>query len=102
MYIEDKSNGLSGPGRIGRVSFSKTGKTIYYGGRTFQTLAGRGFKSNYFDVVTGEEFWISGPKRRGGDRLYGGTIEIDEDVREEYWTVIRSQPENKHLGSCRG
>lgn len=53
MYIEDKSNGLSGPGRIGRVRFSQTGKSIYYGGRTFQTLAGRGFKANYFDVETG-------------------------------------------------
>ena len=26
MYIEDKSNGLEGPGRIGRVTISKTGK----------------------------------------------------------------------------
>jgi hypothetical protein len=32
MYIEDKSNGLEGPGRIGRVTFSKTGKSVYYGG----------------------------------------------------------------------
>jgi len=33
MYIEDKSCGLSGPARIGRVTFSKSRKTIYYGGR---------------------------------------------------------------------
>lgn len=26
MYIEDKSGGLEGPARIGRVYFSKTGK----------------------------------------------------------------------------
>jgi hypothetical protein len=97
MYIEDKSNGLSGPGRIGRVTFSQTGKSVYYGGRTLQTLKGRGFKANYFDVATGEEFWISGCKKRGGDRLYRGVIEIDEDVREEYWVAIRSMPECKHL-----
>jgi hypothetical protein len=97
MYIEDKSNGLSGPGRIGRVRFSKTGKSIHYAGRTFQTLAGRGFKANYFDVETGAEFWISGCKKRGGDRLDGGTIEIDDDVREEYWVSIRNLPENVHL-----
>jgi hypothetical protein len=102
MYIEDKSNGLSGPGRIGRVRFSKSGKSIYYGGRTLQTQAGRGFKSNYFDVKTRATFWVSGCKKRGGDRLYGGIIEIDEDVREEYWTVIRGQPQNKHLRTCRG
>jgi hypothetical protein len=95
MYIEDKSNGLSGPGRIGRVRFSQTGKSVYYGGRTFQTLAGRGFKANYFDVETGAEVWISGCKKRGGDRLYGGLIEIDEDVREEYWVTIRGMPDCK-------
>jgi hypothetical protein len=56
MYIEDKSSGLSGPGRIGRVTFSKTGKSVYYAGRTFQSLKGQGCKANYFDVETGEEF----------------------------------------------
>lgn len=97
MYIEDKSNGLSGHGRIGRVTFSKTGKSVYYRGRTFQTLKGRGFKANYFDVKTGAEFWISGCKKRGGDRLYGGVIEIDEDVREEYWVSIRGVPGSRNL-----
>lgn len=29
MYIASKANGLSGPARIGRVSFSKTGRTVY-------------------------------------------------------------------------
>jgi len=29
MYIENKSSGLSGPARIGRVTFSKSGKTVY-------------------------------------------------------------------------
>ena len=38
MYIENKSTGLSGPARIGRVTFSKTGKSLYYRGRRFQTL----------------------------------------------------------------
>src|SRR5437763_11823888 len=89
MYIERKSNGLSGPARIGRVTFSQTGKTLYYRGRRFHSLTGQGFKANYFDVETGEEYWISGCKKRGGDRLYGGLVEIDEDVREEYWRVIR-------------
>ncbi len=95
MYIEDKSNGLSGPGRIGRVTFSQTGKSVYYAGRNFQRL--KGFKANYFDVDTGAAFWISGCKKRGGDRLYGGVIEIDEDVREEYWVSIRKMPERKHV-----
>ena len=28
MYIECKSDGLTGPARIGRVTFSKTGRTL--------------------------------------------------------------------------
>lgn len=93
MYIEDKSGGLDGPARIGRVTFSKSGRSISYRGRTFQSLSGREFKANYFDVETGEHFWISGPKRDGNDRLYGGSkpVEIDEDVSKEYWRNIRGQ-----------
>ena len=101
MYIEDKSNGLTGPARIGRVHFSRSGQSVYYAGRTFQTLAGRGFKANYFDVETGAEFWISGCKKRGGDRLYGGLTHIDDDIREEYWTQIRRQPSRKHERTVR-
>lgn len=95
MYIEDKSVGLIGPARIGRVRFSKTGKTLYYRGRQFQSLKGRGFKSNYFDVDSGDEFWISGCRKDGADRLYGERlpIEIDDDVRIENWTSIRGMSE---------
>ena len=92
MYIEEKSSSLNGPSRIGRVTFSKTGKSISYGGRTFQSLKGSGFKANYFDVETGERFWISGPRKDGKDRLYDGNsapIDIDPDVAEEYWRDIR-------------
>jgi hypothetical protein len=94
MYIENKAAGLSGSARIGRVTFSKTGKTLYYQGRTFQSLKGCGFKANYVDVATGEEYWISGPKKDGTDRLYGGRspVEIDDEVREEYWRSIRGVP----------
>ncbi|HTJ00169.1 MAG TPA: hypothetical protein VL527_14905 [Dongiaceae bacterium] len=98
MYIECKAGSLTGSGRIGRVFGSKTGRTLYYGGLTFQSLKGAGFKSNYYCLETGEDYWISGPKRRGGDALYGGSIpiEIDADVREEYWSDIRKQPERIH------
>jgi len=93
MYIENKAGGLVGPARIGRVTFSKTGATIYYAGKSFQSLKGSGFKSNYFDVETGEHYWISGPKRNGQDGLYATNTkpEIDEDVRDDYWTQIRGQ-----------
>jgi hypothetical protein len=91
MYVENKSSGLSGPARIGRVTFSKTGKTLYYHGKAFRSLKGRGFKSNYVDIETGEEYWISGPRKDGKDQLYGGgqVVPIDEDAIEEYWSQIR-------------
>lgn len=75
MYIECKAGELIGSPRIGRVSFSRTGSTIYYRGQRFRSLKGDGFKSNYFDVDTGENYWISGPKRNGADRLYGERID---------------------------
>ena len=95
MYIESKAEGLTGPARIGRVTFSKRGSTLYYAGRAFQSLKGSGFKANYFDVESGEHYWISGPKKDGTDRLYGEAVpvEIDEDVREEYWRDVRGLPE---------
>ena len=73
------------------MTFSKTGKTIYYQGRTFQSLKGRGFKANFYDVESGEEYWISGPRKDGADRLYTGreTVAIDADVHLEYWRDIR-------------
>jgi hypothetical protein len=97
MYIEDKSEGLVGPARIGRVTFSKRGKTLHYAGRSFQTLNGSGFKANYFCVETGSHYWISGPRKDGHDGLYGRRpTPIDEDVRVEYWTAIRKAPSRAH------
>jgi hypothetical protein len=94
MYIECKGEGLIGPARIGRVTFSKTGSTLYYRGMAFRSLKGAGFKANYYDVQSGEHYWISGPKRDGSDALYATNVgtDIDEDVREEYWCEIRKKP----------
>lgn len=92
MYIENKSGSLNGPAHIGRVTFNRTGKSLTYRGRTFQSLKGSGFKANYFDVETREEFWISGPRKDGLDRLYPEStraVEVDDDVAEEYWRDIR-------------
>jgi hypothetical protein len=94
-----KGGGLHGSAWIGRVTFSRTGATLHYRDQTFQSLKGNGFKANYFDTETGEQYWISGPRRDGVDRLYKSDwpVEIDEDVREEYWTEIRRMPECKNL-----
>jgi hypothetical protein len=55
MYIESKAEGLNGPARIGRVTFNRTGRTLSYNGKSFQSLKGRGFKANYRETETG---WV--------------------------------------------
>jgi len=95
MYIESKAESLQGPARIGRVTFTKSGKGIYYRGREFHRTTHE-FKANYAESVSNEPYWISGPRRDGHDRLYSPSalpVEIDEDVREEYWRDIRKKPE---------
>lgn len=101
MYIEYKVDGIVGPARIGRITFSKKGKSLYYQGRRFESLKGSGFKANYREVETGEEYWISGCKKNGVDALYPTTVEIDDDVREEYWINIRNKPEMKETKSLK-
>jgi hypothetical protein len=99
MYIEYKGEGIIGPARIGRVRYSKSGKSVHYQGKTFETLSGNGYKANYFDVETGEQYWISGCRKDGMDALYNTKVEIDEDVREEYWCEIRKLPESSKISS---
>lgn len=97
MYIEQKAGEILGPSRIGRVTFSKTGRTLYYKGQKFQSLKGGGLKSNYYDMETGVDYWISGPRKDGADGLYGGCADvIDDDVWNEYWREIRgAEPPRK-------
>lgn len=100
MYIEWKP-GITGHARIGRVQKSGSGKTFYYRGYTLTSLKGTGYKANYIDAESGMEFWVSNCRKDGNDTLYPGTIEIDADAREEYWTVIRRKPENVGVARIR-
>jgi hypothetical protein len=98
MYMEQKTGSSAGRARIGRVAFNRTGRSLRYQDRVFRRIVGGGFKSNYIEEMTGEEYWISGCKRRGGDRISNSAapIEIDEEVREEYWIEIRKLPDKRH------
>jgi hypothetical protein len=92
MYIENKGDSLSGPASIGWVTLSKSKRSYFYKGKTLKKV-GDGYKYNCVDEETGDKYWVSGPKVRGGDTLYGGVVSIDEDAREEYWLKIRKLPE---------
>ena len=97
MYIERKANETTGTARIGKVTFSKTRRTMFYGGKEYMKVK-EGYKYNCVEVETSEEYWISGCRKDGIDRLYGEKVPvyIDEDVKEEYWTTIRNQPHFKN------
>lgn len=87
MYIELKTGHADdGPAWIGRVAFSRSGRSLFYRGRELKRIKGGGVSSNYVDMESGEQFWVSGVKARGSNRHSAGSgrVHIDEDVREEY------------------
>lgn len=90
-YIEHKSGqNHRGSAWIGRIQRSRTGQTVYFNGRALKSLRGSGFSANYRDLESGDEYWVSGIKRRGRDRhsLGSGRVMIDATIVEEYleWT----------------
>ena len=90
-YLELKS-GFSDNGSawIGLVSFSNSGKTIYFDGKAFQSLDGTGISGNYFDLESGNEYWISGVKKDMSDRhkFGGGKIFVEKRILSEYLKTI--------------
>ncbi len=89
MYIELKT-GYSddGPAWIGYVKTSKTMKTIYFNNHAFQKSNGR--YSNYIDIDNGDEYWISGLKKKESNRHWAGRgkIKIDRRAVKEYLALI--------------
>ena len=83
------------------MRLSKTGSTLFYGDVELASLGGRGCKANYIDRATNEQYWVSGPRKDGQDTLYPGRVEIDDDVRDEYWREVRGMPSNVDVTSYR-
>ena len=104
MFIEYFGGLGCNRGIIGRVHFSKSGKTLYYRNWEFRSLKGYGYKTNYYEVDSMIECWLSGPRKDGNDGLYPLVVDIDEDVREEYWLEIRNRPDliDKTSYRCKG
>jgi len=86
MYVENKDGELDGAhARIGWVSFSKTGRTVYYRGR--ELAKANGINGNFVDVATSDEYWVSGIKRRASNVHWaesGVSVVIDADAMDEY------------------
>ncbi len=66
MYIENKEGYIDDfAAHIGWVTFSKTGKTVYYQDKVLTRIKKGGFSGNHMDDDTGEDYWVSGIKKRG-------------------------------------
>jgi hypothetical protein len=88
-YIELKSGYHDdGPAWIARVLVSKSGRTVYFDGKALKRTT-QGASGNYFDVETAESYWVSGVKKKGGDRHRAGRgkITIDAGAIDEYLQI---------------
>ena len=98
MYIELKSGySDNGPAWIGYVKTSKTNNTIYFNDHAFQKF--NSGNANYYDVESGENYWISGVKKRESNRHWAGhgKIMIDRRAVAEFlaYTGQASLPKGK-------
>ncbi len=86
-YIELKTgHSDNGPAWIARVLVSRSGQTLYFGDKALRKGGGQLISGNYLDVSNGDEYWVSGVKKRGGDRLGtgSGNIGIEGSAVPEY------------------
>ena len=92
MYIENKDGDLDGvSARVGWVEVSKSGRTIYYRGKTLQRHKSGGIGGSYFDAKAGEEYWLSGITKKGTNtypREPSISMEVDEDALKTYHQLV--------------
>jgi hypothetical protein len=94
MYMECKGTESEGKARIGRVTETKFSRHINYQGKSYQPHFDRGNKANYYEVGSGQWYWITGANKNGLDSLDAKLVEIDDDVQQEYWESIRNNKES--------
>lgn len=76
LYIERKTQdgrflNDKGPAVIADAALSQTGRTLYYKGLELKRPASNEQScvyGNYYDAVSGDEFWVSGVKKEGSNR----------------------------------
>lgn len=91
MYVENKEGFIDDySAHIGWVTFSKSGKTVYYKDKVLNRLKGGGISGNHLDEETREEYWVSGIKKRGSNTHWAESakVKIDADAKEEYERII--------------
>lgn len=99
MYVQLKS-GYDidrGPAWISRVRFSKSWRTAYFHGLTLRRVTGTAYAhrddGNFYDVDSGDAYWISGPKRDQTDGRYSNQQpSVEEDARADYESFLQGSP----------
>lgn len=93
MYVQLKSgyDTDQGPSWICQVRFSKSWQSAQFHGLTLRRA--QGVRGNFVDIESGDEWWISGPKRDLTDARYSGQQPIvEDDVRTEYEAFLSGAP----------
>ena len=97
-YIEECSGyNHDGPAWISNIEFSRTGSTAYFNGMSLKKSAG--IVGNFFDIETGDEYWISGVKKNNQDRHWAGngTVYIDLEAKTDYLNTIGAEELNPKI-----
>lgn len=98
MYVQLKTGYDTdrGPSWIEWVHFSKSWRTAIVRGRTLHRVTGIAYANhdaNFYDVDTGEEFWLSGPKRDRTDGRYSSAQpSVAVEAKEAYAAFLAGSP----------
>ena len=98
-YIELKSGfNDNGPAWIARVVTSKSGRTLYFNGKALKRAVRGTASGNYIDAETGDEYWVSGVKRRGTNRHWAGSgkIMVEAAAVQELLALLREPTLDSH------
>jgi hypothetical protein len=90
-YVELKTGySDNGPAWIARVVLSRSGQTLYFSDKALRRGGGQLVSGNYFDISNGDEYWVSGVKKRGGDRHWAGSgqVAIEASAVQEYLAEV--------------
>ena len=99
-YIELKTGyNHNGPAWIGQVEFSKSKQTIYFNNQAFKKIKGQGVLGNYYDLASGNEYWISGIKKNEQNRHKNssGIIGVEDEIVNQYLKYIGRKNLEKSL-----
>ncbi len=90
IYVQLKTGHDSdrGPAWVSWVDFSRTWNTAYFNGHTLRRA--QGLDANFVDTDTGDEYWLSAPKRDRTDRRYTNVRPtVTDDAKEPYEAFLQ-------------